>query len=75
MSRHNIRSALIAGSSGILATVLLPSSTLAKTSEHQNKNNNDLCGSVVTKDIKLTADLVCDHDGIKVRQQGLTNQD
>jgi hypothetical protein len=75
MSRHNIRSALIAGFSGILATVLLPSSTLAQTSEHQNKNNNDLCGSVVTKDSKLTADLVCDHDGISVCQQGLTNED
>jgi hypothetical protein len=57
--------ALLAGSA-ILATESPLPSSFAQTSEQDN-----LCGSVVTENIELTADLTCKGDGIKVQGNNL----
>lgn len=69
MSRHTTKSvfiaALLAGSA-ILATESPLPSSFAQTSEQ-----NNLCGSVITENIELTADLTCKGDGIKVQGNNL----
>jgi hypothetical protein len=51
---------------GALITIIVspPSTVLAQTS--------DLCGSTITSDVQLTADVTCEEDGIRVAADNLT---